>query len=111
MNRIIPFSLAQPGMVLAEAAAADGQVLLAAGTELNAAQIAMLTKRGVRSLSIVQAQQRARLGAQQVLELDRVLRPRFARCGLAHPALKELYRLALLRQVRRALQAEGGHAR
>jgi len=107
MNRIIPFSLAQPGMVLAEAAAADGQVLLAVGTALTSAQIGMLDKRGVRSLTIVQAQAQTGLGAKQVLELDRVLRPRFVRCDMQHPVIKEVYRLALMRRVQQAMQGRG----
>ncbi len=110
MNRIIPFSLAQPGMVLAEAASADGQVLLAAGTALSAPQLGMLGKRGVRSLSIVQAETQAGLSAKQVLEIDRTLRPRFVRCDLQQPVMKEIYRLALTRQVRQAMLAKGAHA-
>lgn len=112
MNRIIPFSLAQPGMVLAEAAAADGQVLLAVGTALTAAQIGMLDKRGVRSLTIAlpPAQAQTGMGARQVLELDRVLRPRFVRCDMQHPVIKEIYRLALMRRVQHAMQGRGGNA-
>lgn len=109
MNRIIPLSLAQPGMVLAEAVAADGQTLMAAGLTLGAAHVAMLTKRGVRSLSIVHTQPQTGLGARQILEIDRALRPRFIRTDMRHPMIKELYRLALTRQVQQAML--GGSAR
>jgi hypothetical protein len=109
MNRIIPFSLAQPGMVLAEVAAIDGQVLLAVGTVLTAAHIGMLEKRGVRSLTITQAKLQAGLGARQILELDRELRPRFVRCDMQHPVIKEVYRLALMRRVQQAMQGRSAH--
>jgi hypothetical protein len=103
MNRIIPFSAAQAGMILGEAATVDQQVLLAPGTRLTAANLVLLGARGVRSLSVmVPAEQRTPVDTRLVLALDRSLRPRFARNDLAHPAMKELYRLALLRRIQQA---------
>ena len=108
MNRISPISLAQPGLVLGEAASADGQVLLAEGTTLTQAHLGMLTARGVRSLAVAVAkEQRAPIGTKLVLEMDRLLRPRFARTDLQHPAMKEIYRLALMRRIQQTLMHSG----
>jgi hypothetical protein len=104
MNRIIPLSVAQPGLVLGEPASADGQVLLTAGTTLTPAHLTMLTTRGVRSVAIVVAkEQRAPIETRLVLAMDRALRPRFTRTDLQHPAMKEIYRLALMRRIQQTL--------
>ncbi len=104
MNRIIPLALAQVGLVLGEPATADGQVLLAAGATLTQAHLKMLATRGVRSLAIAVAkEQRAPIDTKLVLATDRVLRPRFARTDLQHPAMKEIYRLALMRRIQLTL--------
>lgn len=108
MNRIIPITLAQPGLVLGEAATADGQVLLTEGTALTQAHLAMLTARGVRSLAVAVAkEQRAPIETKLVLAMDRALRPRFARTDLQHPALKEIYRLALMRRIQQTILHAG----
>lgn len=104
MNRIIPLAMAQVGLVLGEPATADGQVLLAAGATLTQAHLNMLATRGVRSLAIAVAkEQRAPIETKLVLAMDRALRPRFARTDLQHPAMKEIYRLALMRCIQRTL--------
>jgi hypothetical protein len=104
MNRIIPITLAQPGLVLGEAATADGQVLLAEGTTLTQAHLGLLTARGVRSLAVAVAkEQRAPIETKLVLAMDRNLRPRFARTDLQHPAMKEIYRLALMRRIQQTV--------
>lgn len=106
MNRIIPLSAVQAGLVLGEPASVDGQVLLAAGTMLTSGHLAMLANRGVRSLAIAVAQeQRAPIETKLVLAMDRALRPRFARTDLGHPALKEIYRLALMRRIQLSVLA------
>lgn len=110
MNRIIPFSMVQPGMVLAEAAEAEGQVLLAVGTALTPAHIGMLGKRGVRSLAIKQQPGTGALPARRILELDKQLRARFLRCDMQHPVVREVYRLALMRQVQRVIHGKDAHA-
>lgn len=108
MNRIIPISLAQPGLVLGEAATVDGQVLLAEGTALTQAHLGMLAGRGVRSLAVAVAkEQRAPIETKLVLAMDRLLRPRFARTDLQHPALKEIYRLALMRRIQQTILQAG----
>lgn len=115
MNRIVPLAQAKAGMVLAQAADASGQVLLAAGTALTDAHLAMLATRGVRSLAIaVPDEQRGPIDTKLVLSVDRALRPHFVRCDLQHPALKELYRLALMRKIQQTVQKQGigaDHAR
>jgi len=104
MNRIIPIALAQAGLVLGEAATADGQVVLAAGVTLTQEHLDMLVGRGVRSLAIAVAkEQRAPIETRLVLAMDRALRPRFARTDLHHPAMKEIYRLALMRRIRKTV--------
>jgi hypothetical protein len=104
MNRIIPITLAQPGLVLGESATANGQVLLAEGTTLTQAHLAMLTTRGVRSLAVAVAkEQRAPIETKLVLAMDRALRPRFSRTDLQHPAMKEIYRLALMRRIQQTV--------
>lgn len=104
MNRIIPLSAAQAGLVLGEPASADGQVLLAAGTALTAGHLAMLANRGVRSLAIAVAQEaRAPIETKLVLAMDRQQRPRFVRTDLAHPAMKEIYRVALMRRIQQSV--------
>jgi len=101
MNRIVPFPVAQPGMTLGEAATAGGQVLLAAGTVLTTAHIAMLRERKVRTLVLAEPEGKsAAPDAKSILATDKALRPRFARTDLKHPAMKEMYRLALLRHTR-----------
>ena len=111
MNRIIPLSTAQPGLVLGEPASLDGQVLLAAGTTLTAGHLAMLANRGVRSLAVAVPQEnRAPIETKLVLAVDRQQRPRFARSDLNHPAIKEIYRLALLRRIQQTIQTGAGHA-
>lgn len=100
MNRIIPLSQAQAGQVLGEAASADGQVLLAAGTTVTQGHLDMLATRGVRTLAIaVPAEHHAAINTKLVLATDRLLRPRFVRTDLQHPAMKEIYRLALMRRL------------
>lgn len=116
MNRIIPLSAAQAGLVLGEAASADGQVLLSAGTTLTAGHLAMLANRGVRSLAIAVPQEnRAPIETKLVLAMDREQRPRFVRTDLNHQAVKEIYRLALMRRIQQSVlaTARGGadHAR
>lgn len=111
MNRIVPLSAAQAGVVLGEPASVDGQVLLAAGTTLTAGHLAMLANRGVRSLAIAVApQERSPIETRLVLAMDRAQRPRFARTDLTHPAMKEIYRLALMRRLQQSLLAaqQGG---
>jgi len=106
MNRTIPLADLRLGMVLGEAATVNGQVLLASGTTLSAAHLAALTSCGVRSLSIKAAdEQRAPIpiNAKLVLAIDRNLRPRFARTDLQHPAMKEVYRLALVRRIQQTV--------
>lgn len=108
MIRILPLAQAKAGMVLGQPADAAGQVLLAAGTALTDAHLAMLTTRGVRSLAInVPDEQRAPIDTKLVLSVDRLLRPRFARNNLQHPALKEIYRLALMRRIQQTVQSQG----
>ncbi|HEX3135396.1 MAG TPA: hypothetical protein VHX44_17665 [Planctomycetota bacterium] len=108
MNRIIPITLAQPGLVLGEAVQVDGQVLLAEGTTVTQAHLGMLTARGVRSLCVVVAtQQRAPIETKLVLAMDRTLRPRFARTDMQHPAMKEMYRLALMRLIQQTILHAG----
>ncbi|MBN8524867.1 MAG: hypothetical protein J0M02_06005 [Planctomycetes bacterium] len=111
MNRIVAFSMLQPGMVLAEAASIDGQVLLAAGTTLTSAHIAMLGKRGVRSLAVRQQPATATLPARVILELDKQLRAKFVRADLQHPVVKEVYRLALTRRVHQTMRKGAADAR
>jgi hypothetical protein len=104
MNRIIPLTLAQVGLVLGEPATVDGQVLLAAGTTLTQAHLNLLATRGIRALAIaVPKEQRAPIDTKLVLATDRALRPRFARTDLQHPAMKEIYRLALMRRIQLTL--------
>src|ERR1043165_2061345 len=104
MNRIIPLSSAQPGLVLGEPASADGQVLLASGTTLTAGHLAMLANRGVRSLAIAVPQEnRAPIETKLVLAVDRQQRPRFVRTDLTPPAIKEISRLALLRRIQQSM--------
>lgn len=104
MNRVIPLALAQAGLVLGEAATADGQVLLAAGVTLTQEHLDMLAGRGVRSLAIAVAKrERAPIETRLVLAMDRALRPRFARADLHHPVMKEIYRLALMRRIRQSV--------
>lgn len=111
MNRIIAYSMLQPGMTLAEAVSVDGQVLLAAGTVLTSAHIAMLGKREVRSLSIRQQPGSATLPARVILDLDKQLRTRFVRADLQHPVVKEVYRLALMRRVHQTMRKGTADAR
>ncbi len=104
MNRIIPLAELRPGMILGEAAMVDGQVLLASGTTLTPAHLTVLSTRGVRSLAVVVAdEQRTPIDTKLVLAIDRSLRPRFARTDLQHPAMKEIYRLALMRRIQRTV--------
>lgn len=104
MNRVIPFADIRPGMVLGEAATVDGQVLLAGGTTLTTAHLTVLSARGVRSLAVaVPDEARIPIDTKLVLAIDRSLRPRFARTDLHHPAMKELYRLALMRRIHRTV--------
>ena len=104
MNRIIPLAELRPGMVLGDAASVDGQVLLANGTTLSAAHLTVLSARGVRSLAVVVPdEQRTPIDTKLVLAIDRSLRPRFARTDLHHPAMKEIYRLALMRRIQRTV--------
>lgn len=101
MNSVLPLASLQAGMVLAEAASTGGQTLLAAGTVLTTTHLAMLKERQVRSLVIVDAGSKpAPPDAKLVLTTDKLLRPRFRCTDLSHPAMKEMYRLALLRYVR-----------
>lgn len=107
MNRIIPLTTAQAGLVLGEPVSADGQVLLASGTTLTAGHLTMLANRGVRSLAVLVAQeQRAPIETKLVLAMDRAQRPRFVRTDLNHPALKEIYRLALMRRIQQSVLDE-----
>jgi hypothetical protein len=115
MNRITPLADLRPGMVLGDAASVDGQVLLARGTALTQAHLGVLAARGVRSLAIaVPEANRTTVDTRLVLALDRSLRPRFARTDLQHVAMKEIYRLALMRRIHQVSQAAAapgdGHA-
>jgi hypothetical protein len=114
MNRIIPLTAAQAGLVLGEPASIDGQVLLAVGTTLTTGHLAMLANRGVHSLAITVPQEdRAPIETRLVLAMDKVQRPRFARTDLTHPAMKEIYRLALMRRIQQSVLAArsgGTHA-
>lgn len=111
MIRILPLAQAKAGMVLGQPADAAGQVLLTEGTTLTDAHLAMLNTRGVRSLGIqVPDDQRAPIDTKLVLSVDRLLRPRFARNNLQHPALKEIYRLALMRRIQQTVQSQGNGA-
>ncbi len=104
MNRIIPLADLRPGMVLGEAASVAGQVLLAGNTTLTPAHLLILQARGVRSLAVtVPDEQRIPVDTKLVLAIDRALRPRFARTDLQHPAMKEIYRLALMRHIQRTV--------
>ena len=109
MNRIVPLAVAQPGMVLGEAAAANGQVLLAGGTVLTAPHLAFLRESQVRTLVLAEPEGKsAPPDAKTILLTDKSLRPRFARTDLKHPAVKEMYRLALLRHSRLGTYTGGG---
>jgi hypothetical protein len=109
MNRVLVLSEVQVGMVLGADASVQGQVLLSAGTTVTAAHLTLLAARGVRSLAIaVPAAGRMAIDPKLVLACDRHLRPRFVRCDLQHPALKEIYRLALLRRLHQASLAPTG---
>ena len=103
MNRILALAMVKPGMVLSEPASANDQVLLATGTTLTVAHLALLNSRGVRSLSVsVADDQRAPIDTKLVMAMDRSLRPRFICADLKHPAIKEIYRIALLRCIQLA---------
>ncbi len=109
MNRITALAMIKPGMVLGESASANDQVLLAAGTTLTVAHLALLNSRGVRSLSITVADdQRVPVDTKLVMAMDRGLRPRFGCTDLKHPAMKELYRIALLRCIQIAATKPAG---
>jgi hypothetical protein len=111
MIRIVPLAQAKAGMVLGQPADAAGQVLLAEGTTLTDAHLALFATRGLRSLAIaVPDEQRAPIDTKLVLSVDRTLRPRFVRCDLQHPALKEIYRLSLMRRIQLTAQASGAGA-
>jgi hypothetical protein len=108
MIRTIAITQAKAGMVLGQPADAAGKVFLAEGTTLTDAYLALLNARGVRSVAIqVQDDQRKPIDTRAVLALDRQLRPRFARNNLQHPALKEIYRLALMRRIQQASLLQG----
>jgi hypothetical protein len=109
MNRIIALAMVKPGMVLGEAASANDQVLLATGTTLTVAHLALLNSRGVRSLSVAVADdQRVPVDTKLVMAMDRSLRPRFVCTDLKHPAIKEIYRIALLRCIQIAATKPAG---
>ncbi len=111
MIRVVSLAQAKVGMVLGQPADVAGQVLLSEGTTLTNAHLAMLKTRGVNVLAItVPEEQRAPIDAKMVLSADRLLRPRFARNNLQHPALKEIYRLALMRRLQQTVPPNGSGA-
>jgi len=101
MSVPIPLADARPGMVLADPAVAMGTVLLGPGMVLTAAHLSLFATRGLRSIRIKDAVADAPPSAKAVIAADKTLRPLFAHCNLGHPAIKELYRISLLRAARR----------
>lgn len=109
MNRIIALAMVKPGMVIGESVSANDHVLLATGTTLTAAHLDLLNSRGVRSLSVnVADDQLIPVDTKLVMAIDRGLRPRFACTDLKHPAMKEMYRIALMRCIQIAVTQPAG---
>ena len=101
MSVVVALPDARPGMILAEPAVAMGTVLLGPGTVLTVAHLVLFAARGLRSVRIKDAAADAPPMARAVIAADKTLRPLFAHCNLGHPAIKELYRIALLRAAKR----------
>lgn len=107
----------QPGMVLAgEVKDRNGRVLLAAGQEISERHIKIFKTWGVTEANIQGASQED-MAAKDQAEVDPELYrraeegvlERFTHAGTAHPCLKELARLAVMRRVHEITEAGHGN--
>ncbi len=107
--RIIVIEELQPGMVLAKPAVnAKNQVLLGAGIAVTPRHLEVLRNFGVLEVAVEgDAPPEPPIDPRLLNQVEDEMRPAFARANLRHPAMQELYRLALLARVRRAARGGG----
>lgn len=102
----------EPGMKVGrDVVEASGQVLLRTGTEINEKHLRILRSWGVEQVDVEGANrtdpEEALLGRADPALLDRaqaVCNERFHHADMNHPAVAELMRLALLAEVRHAVE-------
>jgi hypothetical protein len=106
--RIIVIEDLQAGMVLAKPAVnTKGQVLLGAGIPVTGKHLEVLRNFGVVEVAVEgDAPPEPPIDPRLLDQVENAMRPAFARANLKHPAMQEIYRLALMVRVRRA--ARGG---
>jgi len=105
----------KPGMVLAaDVKDRNGRILLAAGGEIAEKHIRIFKMWGATGADVVGVA-REEIASQAAAAIDPALLQKaegemmdlFARANLAHPVMKELFRLATLRNVHNAMKGKG----
>lgn len=99
------------GMVLAsDVQDRNGRMLLGAGAELTQKHMVVFRTWGITEVDIAgidyaetEAPLPAEVDPEAVAAAETALLPHFKHCGLEHPALKELLRLAAIRKVQHGL--------
>jgi hypothetical protein len=99
------------GMVLAsDVLDRNGRMLLGAGAELNQKHLTIFRTWGVAEADIAgidyaesESPLPAEITPEALAAAEEVLQPHFVHCGLEHPALRELLRLAAIRKVQHGL--------
>lgn len=95
------------GMVLAaNVRAPNGRLLIASGRELTERQLLVLRTWGIQEIDIVgggiednsRPPLPAEVSPQQLEQAKQILRPLFELANRDHPAMQELFRLAVLRK-------------